>query len=201
MINSGLVSPGSVDGVLSGKEYNRALRAYKILMETLERLRFDAFMQSCPQIDDEFRDFFESMGDAFPDTQFLDYVQSPQMDALFDQYSGYVRKMSQENSTFSFWSSFIAMVQLLLLFIRATRANDWPLHLSTIRSMLPWFFAYDRINYQRYLTAYWLEMILLDRTHPGNIELFSLRVSRSCVFSMKLILKCGIHQIRQLLMH
>ncbi len=88
MINSGLVSPGSVDGVLSGKKYNRALRAYKILMETLERLRFDAFMQSCPQIDDEFRDFFESMGDAFPDTQFLDYVQSPQMDALFDQYSG-----------------------------------------------------------------------------------------------------------------
>ena len=60
------------------------------------------------------------------------------------------------------------MAQLLLSFLRAPRADNRYLHLSAIRSMLPWFFAYGRVNYQRYLTAYWLEMHLLEYTHPGE---------------------------------
>ena len=57
-------------------------------------------------------------------------------------------------------------MQLLLTFIRATRTSDWKLHLSTLRSMIPWFFATDRINYSRYAPCYWLEMSLLPKTHP-----------------------------------
>ena len=60
------------------------------------------------------------------------------------------------------------MIGMLLSFIRATRTTNWSLHLSSVRRMLPWFFAYDRINYARYLTVYWLEMMSLERTHPGN---------------------------------
>jgi hypothetical protein len=60
------------------------------------------------------------------------------------------------------------MVQQLLLFVRATRTTDWDLHLSAIRSMLPWFFAYDRVNYARYLPLSWLEMSCVQDTHPGN---------------------------------
>lgn len=58
------------------------------------------------------------------------------------------------------------MVEDLLSFIRATREANWGLHLSSIRFMLPWFFSYDRINYSRYLSAYWQEMNSLKETHP-----------------------------------
>eukprot|EP00794_Sanderia_malayensis_P001921 gene1921-2178_t len=58
------------------------------------------------------------------------------------------------------------MVELLMLFIRATRENNWELHQSAVRSMLPWFFAMDQVNYGRY-GVYWLEMTSLDITHPG----------------------------------
>ena len=34
-------------------------------------------------------------------------------------------------------SSYIDMVQTLLLFVRATRESDWQLHLSTVRLMMP----------------------------------------------------------------
>ena len=60
-------------------------------------------------------------------------------------YECLIQKRSEESPTFAFWSIYIEMVQLLLLFIRATRTSDWSLHLSTLRSMIQWFFVADRI--------------------------------------------------------
>ena len=54
------------------------------------------------------------------------------------------------------------------LYFKATREGDWDLHLSTMRTMLTWFFACDRVNYSRYGTAYWLEMTKLKETNPGS---------------------------------
>ena len=161
------MAPGSIDSVMSGKKYNRSVRAWKIMMEAMERLRFQSFIQSKPGVVRSFTEFFESMASAFPNDHFMDFVDSQQMLDVYNQYSAYVIERCENDLVFSFWSSFIEMVQLLLLFLCGTRANDWDLHLSAIRSMLPWFFAYDRVNYQRYLSAYWLEMNLLDFTHPG----------------------------------
>ena len=58
------------------------------------------------------------------------------------------------------------MVSLLLTSIRATREGTWPLHLECIREMLPWYFAYDHVNYARYLPVYLIHMIQLPETHP-----------------------------------
>ena len=33
------------------------------------------------------------------------------------------------------------------MFIRATRIIDWDLHLLAFRSMIPWYFACDKVNY------------------------------------------------------
>jgi hypothetical protein len=38
--------------------------------------------------------------------------------------------------------------------------------------MLPWFFAYDRVNYSRYLSLYWCEMMALPESHPAVHEAF-----------------------------
>ena len=50
---------------------------------------------------------------------------------------------------------------------RATREGNWELHLTTMRSMLTWYFGCNRVNYSRYGTAYWLEMTRLQETHSG----------------------------------
>lgn len=65
-----------------------------------------------------------------------------------------------------FWISYLEMVSTLLGFIRATREGNWPLHLDCTRRMLPWFFAYDHVNYSRYLSLYLVQMLRLDETHP-----------------------------------
>ena len=46
MIESEIVAPGSVKGVLSGKHYNRCIRTHKLIYEAMERLRLQAFEKS-----------------------------------------------------------------------------------------------------------------------------------------------------------
>ena len=65
-------------------------------------------------------------------------------------------------SGFDYWSSYIDMVQGFLLFPMATREGD-----GSLRQILPCFFAYDRVNYLRYLTAYISEIDSLPIAHPA----------------------------------
>ena len=63
------------------------------------------------------------------------------------------------------------MVDLLLLFIRSIREADWYLNIHCLLEMMPWFAAYDRTNYSRYLPAYVLQIMTLPQSHPDAHEL------------------------------
>jgi len=49
-------------------------------------------------------------------------------------------------------------VLLTMMFVRAEREGDWPLHLATYKQMLPYFFAAGHVNYARYGLCYLREM-------------------------------------------
>jgi hypothetical protein len=171
MIESGVVAPGSVKGVLTGKHYNRCIRAHKLVYEALQRLRFLAFYDSLPdneaeELDSLSVDLLERINENLEDFCSTDSTFISWKTA-FDSFVG---GRIEDNPTFAFWSTYIDMVQLLLLFIRATRTSNWQLHLSVLRSMIPWFFATDRINYSRYGPCYWLEMSSLQSTHPCKLQ-------------------------------
>jgi hypothetical protein len=171
LIESEVVAPASVKTVFSGKHYNRCVRAHKLVFEAMQRLRLQAFYESLQGSESEklgvigdklLAHFDENMAQLIPvDQDFMSWNTA---------YECLVQKRSEESPTFAFWSTYIEMVQLLLLFIRATRTSDWNLHLSTLRTMIPWFFVTDRVNYSRYTPCYWLEMSLLEHTHPCEYE-------------------------------
>ncbi len=167
MIESEIVAPGSVKGVLSGKHYNRCIRAHKLIYEAMERLRLQAFEKSLTTTE---KTLLESIHHLLQDEsateEFLNISTSNNVTEVKMLYDIFVKKRSEENPLFSFWSKYIEMVQLLLLYIRATRTTDWYLHLSSLKSMIPWFFATDRVNYSRYASCYWVEMMCLERTNP-----------------------------------
>ena len=66
--------------------------------------------------------------------------------------------------------TYIDLVEILLNMVRASREGHWELHLCAIEQMIPWCFAYDNINYARYLPAYLSEMIHLQEAHPDAYE-------------------------------
>ena len=49
-------------------------------------------------------------------------------------------------------------VLLTMMFVRAEREGDWPLHMATSKQMLPFFFAAGHVNYARYGLCYLREM-------------------------------------------
>ena len=50
MIESNIVAQGSINGVISGHHYNRSIRAHKCIMETVERLRWQAYITSLSDV-------------------------------------------------------------------------------------------------------------------------------------------------------
>ena len=55
----------------------------------------------------------------------------------------------------------IDMVDIVLALVRASREGNWDLHLQSVHTMIPWLFAYDRVNYARYLPYYYASMTRL----------------------------------------
>ena len=172
LIEAGVVAEGSLSGVISGHHYNRSIHAYKILYETMEELRFQEYLDSI----DEAR--YEEVVCTLEATDWYSFaeVEGNIIEIQLD-YDQWAEKRSEEDPTFKYFSSLIDIISLLLTFIRATRTSDFNLHLAVIEHMMPWYFAYDRTNYARYLPAYWTEMCNLKTTHPLAEEEFQVRGS------------------------
>lgn len=110
-IESGIVSEGSIKGVLSGKHYNRSVSCHKIMYEALQRLRFQAFLDSVTEKEQEdISSFIESMASSFPQDKFLsDDIESPKMQQILQSYELFINDMCSKSRTFSFWSMYIKM--------------------------------------------------------------------------------------------
>jgi hypothetical protein len=61
---------------------------------------------------------------------------------------------------------FIRYLDILLGFIRASREDNWLLYLASVRDMIPWCFAYDKVNYARYPSVYYADMSQLPDRYP-----------------------------------
>ena len=57
-------------------------------------------------------------------------------------------------------------MRTLFNLIYSTRAGLWHLYLESMRSLLPWTFAYDRYKYARYLTLHFVDMLSHESDHP-----------------------------------
>lgn len=161
-----------------GKQYNRAVRCHKLMFEALSRLRFIAYLETLSfEKEENVLNILGAMVESIDDSTYEDYVTSPLFIDVIDGFTTFVQKKCSESKLFKFWSTYIEMVQLMLLHVRATRTGDWNLHLSVVKSMLPWFFVTNRTNYSRYASCYWIEMTVLEQTHPGIYIYFFLTIT------------------------
>ena len=166
LIESGVVAPGSINGVMNGHHYNRSVRCHKLMAEALHTLRWKAFLESVSEENAErYGEKVKCLNASFPSQQYAEFQKEDSFQAMMRAYDMFVQQRSND-ATFAFWMSYLEMVENVLLFIRATREGDWSLHLAAVRVLIPWMFAYDRTNYSRYLPVYWFEMSNLATTHP-----------------------------------
>ena len=179
LVETNIVGTNSIDLVLKGKQYNRAIRALKTVYEALQRVKINTFLEWLSSIgkSDVFKDFQESNEMkallTSQDRPILDKatIKFHNLFQLIDQFDQKI--VDGEFGTMAmFWQSFVDMVQVLLDFIKSMRMRDWDLHLQSMRRMLPWFHAYDHVNYSRHLTYCWASQKNLHDNHPEIYEEF-----------------------------
>lgn len=82
---------------------------------------------------------------------------------LIIKWNSFLSHLRCNNGELSaYWMSYIDLVENVVLgLLRGSREGNWDLHLNAIRSLIPWCFAYDKINYARHLTVYYAEIVSL----------------------------------------
>ena len=192
LLEAGLVGSGTVYGVLSGKNYSRAMVCHKTVLESLERLLIKRFLEHTGE-----SKFFNSL----PETakgKLNEMKSSSTKDKLNDciidpDILGYIRRYCQfreemANGEFGktgqFWIAYMDAVWLALQLHESVKRNDFLLYAECILRMPDLFFAYSGQNYARYLTMFSVFIANIDQTHPGALELLKLgafSVARSMV--------------------
>ena len=151
LLEAQLVSSGSLNGVLSGKAYAKALYCVKTVGEALERLLVECFVKD------------EGEGLSLEPAALLDLFTSCNRECLdnalkddstvqvifkLQEYEDSVRN-GHLGKTAQFWFSFIEHTRLLLMLLYAVKVNSFPLFHKCIGDMADLFFAYGGQNYAR----------------------------------------------------
>ena len=75
-----------------------------------------------------------------------------------------------------YWKDFLSMTDALMQNVHAVHICNFEEFVSSIRAMLPWIVAYDKINYGRWLPDFWTMLTCL----PDNqVEFLSSNFSQS----------------------
>ena len=172
---SGVIAEGSINKVLYGKQYNRAVRLHKLTYETLMILASSGFeewleanhAEALPKYNDTIRVMYKVRQNVCRVTHDA-AMADESCQVIIDLFLTYLNVLRHDEKCqlAAFWMAYVEMVDILLRLLRADREGDWPLHLSCIRSMIPWCFALHKINYARYPPVYYAQMSRLQEISP-----------------------------------
>ena len=73
----------------------------------------------------------------------INVLQLPALQELIDDFNSHLRK----DRSFSYWLTYLEMVETLLDFQRANRDGMWKLHVGSFAKMLPCLTIFDHTNY------------------------------------------------------
>ena len=72
-----------------------------------------------------------------------------------------------------FLRNYMSLLETLLLFILASRQQNWDLHLASLHHLFKYLFAFDMINYARLTPVYIAKMFSLKDKDPETWSMFN----------------------------
>ena len=179
LIESGVYAAGTTSALMKGKSFNRGIRAHKLAMEALFRLKWNAFIaryagqtrdnEECVVNEDAVIRKTEKCRRALiQKADMRSSVEELQQETaeLRSLFQDFIEESGKHSKMFAFWEEYGHMVKLLLQFVKAERTGNWELHLLSVAAMVPHFFSMDRPNYARWLPVYIMDMRQLATKHP-----------------------------------
>ena len=171
---SDLYGPATVRQILDGRHVYRGMEAHTVTLIALHHL----LLQSVFTEDDraEITPGMKQLAQSFKS-----YVNDPSKDTeAFKEQIDLMHHKLSTSDTFKcmeefqesgkdiqkFMINYMNQVMVLLMFIAATRREDWKLHLAKMEELLPYFHAHDQFNYGRWGPLYVADMLEMQTTDP-----------------------------------
>lgn len=188
LVDSGVYAANTTDLFLQGKEYNRGVTAFIYAYEALSQVRFQGFLRWLQQRNTTLPDELWKHLTATRDILMTGNVPQSAITELQNIIEEYVLPLftdfradvSAMSPTFKFWDCFIDGVHNLLLNLRAEREGDWPLHLHSIISVLPYYAIADKVNYMRWTPVYLMDMLSLPDDTISALKRGEFSVRETC---------------------
>jgi len=190
LIESGMCASGSIVKVISGKHYNRAMRVHQHMIDALERMLLDVFIESLSAVDiSSETTIFEKLvqiSKVALAPSHSDVENSKECKDFIDEFEVFKNKVRTGllGKTAQFWLSYCDSVWILMRFQKAVKENNLALYIHSLRQMCPMLFSADHLFYARYLPLYYTQLKNIPQSHPGAQQLMEnngLSVARSTV--------------------
>ena len=133
LLEANMISSGSLQGVLSGKNYNRAVRCHKVLLESLHRLLMSEFsrgkghssIMDC--FTKESQEKFEEVRKNLSKDGLESLISDGQVNMQIEEYISFCENVRNGclGKTGQFWANYMDHVSMVLKLMRAVKTNDF----------------------------------------------------------------------------
>ena len=170
LIEANLCASGSIHKVMAGKHFNRAIRVHQCMLEALEGLMLDEFLQLETKHDLCSHTLLQQLASKPAHKSFLACAACPECSEFINSYCQFKNSIrsGEYGNTATFWIMYCDCVWTLMQYQRAIKENDFDNFLLTLRQMMAMMFAADRLNYAKYLPLYYTQMTSLDAQKAGS---------------------------------
>ena len=174
-VENEIFGPGVVNSVLSGSNYIRAKRGMSLLSEVVQQLLLTKFITS-----DGFSDRLRILQQTFQEANDVENSISKEWEnclgtvsALSVPLAEFVKKGNEVSLKFMFWTRFLDIVAVLRDLTSYFREGVWKFHFSAVRRAIPLFFAFDRVNYKRWVPLYYEDCLAVADKYPMLHQTFT----------------------------
>lgn len=163
-IECGAYTSAALRGIFGGKAYKRGLEYHITTSLAIMMLRFDAILSTLPKgpVTSQCNDLKDKL-----------HERNPEMVETFEEiqswYSENVKPLEDEKDIgefAQFLTQYLYQVESLLHLISSCRSGDWEGYLSSLESLIKYFFARDLLNYARLMPVHLAQMNALEKDDP-----------------------------------
>ena len=178
---SDVLASGSMKGFLNGRSYNRNKRIHELFVCAMEIMHVNLFFDKDP--DEHMKEIIITELSNIDQTQKIRTSElSKELLNVLSHYDSFKKDTEdgKHGLTAQYWIGYIQMVHLYHEFSRSIREGDLELYIYCLPQISKYFFAFNHVNYSRWLVRFHDNVLRLKISHPDIQDEFK----RGC-FTLK----------------
>ena len=153
LVQAGVIAAGSVKQALKGKHFKRGLRCLRLVYEALMSKILKEHTQN---LGEETNRLLEILRDTHQNKEARKAAhEALEEDQEIKTLVESIFRNADGSDMADYWRDFLLMTDALIQSVHAVHAVNLEEYINSLRSMLPWMVAYDKINYGRWLPDFW----------------------------------------------